>query len=319
MSKIGGIYYHAPCFDGIVSAVLAWDFHEHERGWSGVELTPVKYSSKNKWVSAHLRSNPVVVDFMFHPEAQFWADHHSTSFHTADLKETFEKSKNSSWIFDEKATSCAKLLWDRFKHDFKYRNSRYSGLVAWADKIDSARYESVDEAISAVAPALQLSATLALTANGAYYNFLVTALKKHSIEAVLEFPEVGKMLKRFKHLSGNGFELMKHAIRLTKSEIAVFDITLKDAMVNRYSPFYFMPTARYSVGLLRYAGGAKLTAMRNPWIEFESAHIGDICAKLGGGGHQRVGSILIPPKNISSASEVLEKVINAIDDNRGEA
>ncbi len=313
MTQTGSIYYHVPCFDGIVSAILAWDFHESRLGWDAVELHPLRYNFRVKWLSSHLKTPSAVVDFMFHPEAQFWADHHSTSFYATEVKKVFEQASNSLWIFDEAATSCAKLLWDKFSVNFNHRNSKYSDLVSWADKIDSARYMSVEEAITSTKPALQISATLALTANVAYYNLLVSALKEHSLETVLELPVVSKMLKRFKHLSENGLGLVEHAISLTESGIAVFDVTLKDAMVNRYSPFYFIPKARYSVGLIRYSGRAKLTAMRNPWLEFESVHIGNICGSLGGGGHQRVGSILIPPEKVSTASDILSKVVVAIE------
>ena len=33
--------------------------------------------------------------------------------------------------------------------------------------------------------------------------------------------------------------------------------------------------------------------MRNPWLDFASVPLGEIFRKYGGGGHQRVGSVIV--------------------------
>ena len=82
-------------------------------------------------------------------------------------------------------------------------------------------------------------------------------------------------------------------IKLTDDGVALFDVDGDGVIVNRYAPFYFFPYARYSAGVIRSGYETKLTVMRNPWLEFASAPLGDFCSRLGGGGHQRVGSILM--------------------------
>src|SRR5207248_274718 len=100
------------------------------------------------------------------------------------------------------------------------------------------------------------------------------------------------------------------AVRQTPEGVVIFDIEGKDIMVNRYAPFYFFPEARYSAGIVRRDdGGAKLTAMRNPWIEFPSAPLGELCARLGGGGHQRVGSVLVQQED---PRDVLGRLIDSL-------
>src|SRR5437867_9299784 len=80
MRREGTLYLHFPCFDGLVSAVLASDFLE-QNGWKfNRRFCPVNYHLRPTWISSHLRPPCAVVDFLYHSDAQFWADHHSTTF-----------------------------------------------------------------------------------------------------------------------------------------------------------------------------------------------------------------------------------------------
>jgi len=74
----------------------------------------------------------------------------------------------------------------------------------------------------------------------------------------------------------------------------------------------FFPSAAYSIGIVRTSRDAKITTMRNPWLEFPSVSLGRICAKYGGGGHDRVGSIVLTGENASAAEDVLENVVKDI-------
>jgi hypothetical protein len=73
------LYFHSPCFDGIASAVLAWDFLEERSGWRTPALHPVNYDVRQTWLEKLLDRPAAVVDFLYHPDVEFWADHHLTS------------------------------------------------------------------------------------------------------------------------------------------------------------------------------------------------------------------------------------------------
>src|SRR5206468_3131423 len=100
-------------------------------------------------------------DFLYHPQATFWADHHSTTFLSAEAERDFVRRGSPYLIYDDGADACAQLLWDRLERAFGYRNLKYAELVSWAIKTDAARYESVWEAIEGNAPALRINCTLA--------------------------------------------------------------------------------------------------------------------------------------------------------------
>src|SRR5437870_4682611 len=138
----GKIYFHSPCFDGVVSAVLAWGFLEKTDGWVNPVLRMVNYGQRESWLSEGVEAPSAIVDFLYHPNAQFWADHHSTTFLTEAARRDFDTRQNQRLIYDRNAGSCAALLWDRLYKVFGHRDKRYQELVEWADKIDSARYSS---------------------------------------------------------------------------------------------------------------------------------------------------------------------------------
>src|ERR687894_646492 len=93
------LYFHSPCFDGIVSSVLALDFLEGSQHWTFDQLQPVDYDSRTNWLSKPPRKPFAVVDFLYHPDAECWADHHQTSFLEPSLKELFRTQKKPFHIY----------------------------------------------------------------------------------------------------------------------------------------------------------------------------------------------------------------------------
>jgi hypothetical protein len=186
-------------------------------------------------------------------------------------------------------------------------------MVEWADKIDSARYDSVEEAILGDAPALQIRASLMLDdRNPEYGERLLRALRSCTLGEVSQLPEVRTRSAQVRLLMEAGLDRFRSAVRLAEREIVVFDVNGEGVMISRYAPYFFFPQARYSAGIVRTKEGAKITAMRNPWRHFSSAPLGKIFSALGGGGHQRVGALLLPGGRGEDATQILEVVLQEI-------
>jgi hypothetical protein len=305
------VYFHSPCFDGIVSAVLTWDFAEAVLGWKVGELRPVNYQRRSSWLSERLSQPSAVVDFLYHPQAMFWADHHSTTFLSAEAERDFEQRGSPYLIYDDTADACAQLLWDRLERDFQYRNPRYAELVSWATKTDAARYASVWEAIEGTAPALKINGSLAYGDENGYSAWLVRQLRREPLEAVANLREVRRRYERFRFDAAKGLELFRERARLDGG-VVVFDVDADDTIVPRYAPYYFFPEARYSAGVVRRGGSTTITAMRNPWRDFSGVHLGKILEPLGGGGHERVGSVVLRGVDTSRAEMVLDQLLNVL-------
>jgi hypothetical protein len=309
MKRHAKLLFHSPCFDGIVSAVLVLDYLQHHEQWGEVECVRVNYDHRDAWLATRFTERTAVVDFLYHPDAVFWADHHRSAFLTAEMRTDFlERNDAAALIYDPDFDSCAGLLWCHLAEYASYRNDRFAELVRWAEKIDAARYDSVDEALSFSHPALQISASLALGSDG-YSESLVHLLSARSLEEVSETPEVRAKFVQFQRSTIEGLTRLGASARL-RDDVVVFDVDAREAIVPRYAPYRFFPHARYSVGVIRYDDGAKITAMRNPWRNFESVPLGDIFTRYGGGGHQRVASAFVPAGVDPHVR--LEEILNAV-------
>lgn len=316
MRTEGHLYFHSPCFDGIVSAVLAWDFLESRHEWGPLILHSVNYDLRESWLTSSPQMPCAIVDFLYHPQAEFWCDHHLTTFLDEATRRDFERRASQKLVYDDRAGSCAGLLWNHLAKAFSHRSDRYAELVRWADKIDSAHYESVHEAILSHAPAMMISLGLALKGRQGYCEELVSALRYKTMDQVADLPEVRTRFEKGQSLVQAGLHRFKEAARLESDEIVVFDVDGRGEIINRYAPFYFFPDVQYSAGVVRWEGGAKVTVMRNPWRDFESVHLGKICEKLGGGGHQRVGSIVLQGERAAQAPDLLDRILSEIRNER---
>ena len=303
------IYFHSPCFDGIASAVLVWDFLEKRDGWVRPALHPVNYGQRDSWLGESLDDPSAVVDFLYHPRAQFWADHHSTTFLAEASRREFESKKDDRRIYDANAGSCALLLWDRIYKIFGHRNNRYRELVEWADKIDSARYSSVEEAVSSVAPALMIAKGLGIGQTSGYCESLVETLRVQTLTEVAELPEVQARSAEVERLTRLGWDRFTKSLHLEDDGVAVFDVDAQDVFISRYGAFRLYPQARYSAGITRLRDSVKITVMRNPWREFFCPPLGKIAEKFGGGGHTRIGSISLRGDQVASAPSILAKFL----------
>lgn len=306
----GTLFLHYPCFDGLVSAAIAWDFLESRRAWTIQNIRFVNYGQAKTWLETQLPKHSAVVDFLYHPDTEFWADHHSTSFLNAESRSHYESNAYGNiMLYDRLSPSCAMLLWKalgRFSSD----PLRYEEMASWADRIDGAQYVSVDEALFGSAPAMIISASLAFNADHVYGEQLLRAMRTMSLKNIAELPDVRSRADVVYARVHAGLRLVEGSIKLIR-DLAIFEVQqTNNAIINRYSAYHFYPQARYSIGLIRSATGAKITAMRNPWLDFESVELGDIFKKYGGGGHKRVASLML---NADKAHEVLAQIMQDID------
>ena len=320
------LYFHSPCFDGAVSAALLYDFHSKVHG-RDVTLHPVNYNLNDSWPSMVLSRPATIVDFLYHPDADIWFDHHSTSFINQAFLAHFQQRRDEMVVYDKSCSSCAQLIWNI---GLPLAGDHHDKVMA-ADMTDSARYESPRQAVFSDSPALRINASLAIGETDEYSCFLVRQLAERSLETVAGLTQVGERFSRFVTLRDRGLERFVQSpnvteadgYTLTDSGIVLFVVTEDDAIVSRYAPFLFAPEARYSLGAVRSARQTKVTAMRNPWLEFPSVELGTIFTRFGGGGHQRVASTRLHGKTrveeVTVLLDVLQAVESAIQRQRAEA
>lgn len=309
---MGTIYFHSPCFDGIVSAALTADFLLTNNHWDSVKLEAVDYDSKSTWLNVDLDKPTAVVDFLFHPQADFWADHHPTAFLTNKARDDYLEKAGRCCIFDVDYDSCAELLWIHFKEHFGHRNAQFENLIESASKIDAAKYSSPNEAVFGESPALMLNRSLAIPDDSQKYSEqLVQFLLSMSIEELLQQEEIQERINQASQLMLEGYQRLERNISITKQGTVAFQVNGNGVIIPRYAPYMIMPNAEYSVGLIEYGVFSKLTAMRNPWLELPNVHLGKLFEAYGGGGHRRVGSVILD-KDMDQVS-ILHEIIQSIE------
>ena len=307
MAETYTVYLHFPCFDGVVSAVLASEYLKRKQGAETEQFVPVNYADRETWLASSLAKPAAVVDFLYHPDAAFWADHHSTTFLNAAMEERFRQSGSADLLYDPEATSCAEVIWRKSYR--LLREPRFREMVDWAPRIDGARYETVKDAVLGEAPALQINLSLMQDSSVDYCRFLVEGLRSKSLAEVAASPRVERNYKKAREATLSGQRMFRKASHLEKDEIVVFNVgKMGKAHLSRYAPYLEYPGARYSVGIFQTDDGAKITAMRNPWRRFKSVPLGSIFSSYGGGGHQRVASVLL--KDVDEAKSTLSSILS---------
>ena len=225
----------------------------------------------------------------------------------------YERRKGAWVVYEPAAGSCAGLLWRHLHDAFGYRKPRHAALVRWAEKTDAARYDTVEEAIESTAPALRINASLAAGEREGYGEFLVRALRRHDLDEVAELPEVRTRFDEFQQRLRAGLHRFEQGVHLEEDGIVVFDVAEGDAIISRYAPYLYFRDARHSVGIVRRdSGSVKITAMRNPWRDFESVHLGKIFEPYGGGGHQRVAAVVLRDEEAARAEEILAAILTDV-------
>lgn len=315
--KRATLYVHFPCFDGVVSGVLCSLFLESTRGWKFKDLKAVNYQLQQNWLSMRLPHHSAVVDFLYHPQADFWADHHGTTFLTEQLRKAFDAEPKDSRFYDRNSPSCASLLWTKLGASFG-EDERLHEMVRWAEKIDSAAYDSSEEALFGTEPALVLSRSLALDADQHYCAFLISTLRRASLREVCASAEVQSRYVRAVDLGRLGLERVKNSIRL-EGEVAIYDVNMEGVLIDRYSAYHpdLYAKAKYSIGVSRSEKSIAITAMRNPWLDFESRDLGSFMRQFGGGGHQRVGAIVIPKEQEAEVDRIVQGLLQEVSSSAG--
>jgi hypothetical protein len=170
----------------------------------------------------------------------------------------------------------------------------------------------VNEAIFGEHSALRINLSL-IRGDAAYSQFLAKQLHEHGMKYVSELPEVATRFEDVKAALLRGMDQLRDRIFLLEDGVVAFDVDRRDdAIVSRYAPYYFFPNARYTIGLSRYRDTVRITAMRNPWRDFESIPLGEIFKRYGGGGHQRVASVFLSGERAQGAESIADAILREI-------
>lgn len=302
------IRYHRD-FDGMVSgAVLA---HALREQGENPLLLSVNYDERKNWDSFEAGKRFAIVDFHFHPRAEYWFDHHPTTFLSDELRETYEPSDR--WLWDETAPSCPPLI---IKHAEKYLGyqapERFQEAAEWSDIIDAARFESVDQAVFGDDPALRIMRALTASPNPAWVDTLATALVDDSLREVALRSDVEKVYDRASRNRDKALEQFPPTVVWMDGGVVFFNASSSKVRRERFAPFYHHPDVSYAVGVIPTRAGFHITCGENPWNKpTDGVHVGEMMEEYGGGGHRAVGGANPPSREaaLELGEEFAERIV----------
>lgn len=318
MARVLKIFFHDACFDGTTSAALFAAFYRDVVDAS-VEVRPIGmvHRDGNPFEGVPLDADDhACVDFRFcaDPRMRWWFDHHPTAFQPPSLRDIYEHEHLPTWFFDPSSPSCAGLIARTLQAKWGWELPKeLSDAVIWADKIDAAQFKSADDAIALGSPAQRLAAWLAHGRTPVDTAQYVEWLSRGSLAEVASRPELAPQLAA---VEAERMREMGEVEKLGEwhGGVIVFDrLTDLGARSPGFLGYKLFPTCTYAVTGTRTASSIKITAGVNPWNPAPRRHdVGELCARLGGGGHAVVGGITLRGDELERARTTIAALVTEL-------
>ncbi|MCI0585315.1 MAG: hypothetical protein L0323_00580 [Planctomycetes bacterium] len=303
------IHYHRD-FDGICSAaLLAWCLREHF-GRSDLRWRGINYDRRRDWRAFGEGEEFAIVDFHFHPAAAYWFDHHPTTFLDEDLRAAYRESDR--WRFDPSALSCPPVILRQARERWGTSPpERFDEIGRWSDRIDAARYPSVEDALFGDVPAYRLVRALTVAPHADWSDVLVERLIDRDLAETAGDPAIEKMHARACRNRDRALAEFPQTVLSTDAGVVLYDASSDRIRRERFAPFYHHPEAVYAVGVIPTRSGFHVTAGENPWnAPAVRANVGALCERFGGGGHAGVGGA--NPPSLEEAKRVAGEIAAAL-------
>lgn len=279
------------------------------RGDKIISFNPINYFAEfqKKWPKFKFKKPFILLDFRYHPGADFWFDHHLGTFVSKKWQDDF--ANDATHYFGPKFKSCCGLIISHLGKQFGYQlSSRIKELGKWADIVDSASYKSAKQAIELKESGLRLALFLDDDSHPLHQSEIIRRLVSEPISKIVKLPFIIKELKKLDQEAEKARKIFKN-ISTLKGKAMLVDTTKTKFFVPRYLDYFLHPQIRYSVRVERVDNGLHISVGENPWKKMpRKISIGEMLGKYGGGGHKGVGGVTrkTKPEILKIAEEVIE-------------
>jgi hypothetical protein len=253
-----------------------------------------------------------ILDYRFSASEQlhWYFDHHRTAFANAADRAFFDaRVASHPYHYDASYSSCTKLVRDIAAERYGVTMPELEPLTLWADKIDSAAFESAEAALDSSQPVMRLASVVEHHGDSEFLSRLVPRLLDTPIEVVAarsEYRSLYAKIRRRKAAFARSVQKNAHALE------RVVLVDLSGSEVESYGKFVtyaLYPEAMYSVIVARLENGARINVGYNPWSRHSlDRDLSSICGRYGGGGHPFVGGISFPAGDVQRARNVAHEI-----------
>ena len=312
------IFFHDGCFDGVSSTAMFARFYREAVDAAAVTTAVGMAHRVGDPFSevAFDADDHACVDFRFSPAPamRWWFDHHATAFQPAELREVFEERRSPTWIFDPVAPSCAGLIARSLHAGWGWQPPEHlQELAQWADRIDSLSYPSAAAALALTSPAQRLSVFLASAAGPLDTAQVAALLVDQPLAQVAALPQVEAAAAKVEAERAHTLELLRQ-VAVRQRQVVVLDLLARPgARAPGLLAYLLFPDCRYTVSAVASAQAVRISVGHNPWSGAAPGHhLGELCQRFGGGGHQAVGGVTLEPHEVELGRQVLHSVAQAL-------
>jgi hypothetical protein len=306
---------HGHCFDGLASAALftrlvektragTIDFTYRACGYGGGQARPD---------GAMLSGDEnAILDYRYYPNEKlgWYFDHHRTAFASSEDRAHFEsRTGGGRYFYDAEASSCTKLIARVARETFGVVDPSLDELVAFADRIDAARFDSAAEAVDRSSPFMRLVSVVEHHGDDAFIARLVPELLSRPLAEVAALPAIQNRYRPLGEKHERFVDRVKKSSRRL-GRVVFVDLTeeVLDS-VGKFVTYALFPDSVYSVVIGRLKHGPKISVGYNPWSGAPlDTDISSICARYGGGGHPVVGGIAFSNAELEQARTVARAI-----------
>lgn len=309
---------HGHCFDGLASAVLFTRLVQEAVGsnyqfvYRACGYGPGQQRADERLLDG---AENAILDYRFSdtPRLSWYFDHHRTAFGSDREREAFHESVSGRFFYDAAYSSCTKLIADVAKREFGLDSGELGPLVEWADRVDSASFESPEQAVSRDHPVMQLVSVIEHYGDDAFLqkvvpDFLTRPLSDiaFSEDVQLRYRPLGKKHEKFVQRVRDKGERRGRVVFVDLTE-SILDT------VGKFVTYALFPDSVYSVIVGRLKSGPKISVGYNPWSGRPlDTDISAICARYGGGGHPVVGGIAFGQHEVDKARNIANLIANEL-------
>lgn len=307
---------HGHCFDGLASAVAFTKLLSTLRPEIPLDAYAYRaceYRAGDSSVpeSALVGEENAILDFRYtaSDKITYYFDHHATAFGGNELAREHCAKRPDRRFHDATVSSCAKLIRRIAQETFGVSLDELGPLLDWADLIDAARYSSPESAVLRAEPELALLTAVDAIGDDAFYRRWVPRLLVAPLVEIAGDEEIKRIAAPLQAKRLAQVERVKR--RATRiASVVVVDLSEAPTEIGeRFAAYLFHPDALYSVTLSHTSTQVRVSLGQNPWATVrERHHIGEICARHGGGGHPFVGSFAMPIARLEEAKALLPKL-----------
>jgi len=309
---------HGHCFDGLASAALFTHLRRSIDKPAGLS-----FDYRSCGYSPNLKAIPegwlngdenAIVDFRFSPSARlsWYFDHHLTAF-ASEAERQLALDRPDRCFYDAGYGSCTKLIADVGRSRFDVSFDGFAELIAWADRVDAATFESAQEAIDGSHPIMQLAGAVEQHGGADLLRQLVPRLLGEPLADVARSEAVQQLWGPVEQARRHTRERISSCSKLLGRVVFTDLHEAPLGTSGKFIAYALYPQCTYSVALVRMKHHFKISVGYNPWCDQPRHHdIARLCQQRGGGGHAVVGAVSVPLSDLDKARQLASALVDEL-------